>query len=113
MPAYEKVRVRTASVLVADVAFADIAGHDEDLLGRVMQPCFAPGHGSPQTLGAEQHPGRVPAGSAFDRSGVSVAARTTAVTTTTTTAGSLAILRFIDLEGAPVEVGAIQRLHRT
>ena len=111
MPAYEKVRVRTASVLVADVAFADIACHDEDLLGRVMQPCFAPGHGSPQTLGAEQHPGRVPAGSAFDRSGVSVAARTTTVTTAA--AGSLAILRFIDLEGAPVEVGAIQRLHRT
>ena len=56
MPAYTKVRVRTASVLVPDVAFADIARHDEDLLGRLMQPCFAPGHDFPQTLGAEQHP---------------------------------------------------------
>jgi hypothetical protein len=36
MPAYTKVRVRTASVLIADVAFADIACHDKDLLGRVV-----------------------------------------------------------------------------
>ena len=47
-------------------------------------------------------------------SSVSVAATATAtMTTTAATAGTLTILRLIDLEGAAVEVRAVQRLHRT
>ena len=50
-----------------------------------------------------------------DRSGVAgiyvlVAARATTVTATAA-AGPLAILRFVDFEGAAIEVGTIQRLH--
>jgi len=42
---------------------------------------------------------------------VSVAARATTTTAATAATGPLAILRFVDLEGAAIEVGAIQRLH--
>jgi len=33
-----KVLVRPATILITDVPFADVAGHDEDFLGRMKQP---------------------------------------------------------------------------
>jgi hypothetical protein len=38
VPGDAKVLMRPASVFVADVAFAHVAGHDQDFLGRVKQP---------------------------------------------------------------------------
>jgi hypothetical protein len=47
MPAYAKVLVRAAAILITDVPFADVAGQDEDFLGRMKQPGLAPAHDSP------------------------------------------------------------------
>jgi hypothetical protein len=44
MATYPEVLVRTAAVLVANVAFADIAGQDKDFCGGLKETCLAPRH---------------------------------------------------------------------
>src|SRR5690349_8314898 len=90
MPAHAKVLARPAAVLISDVPFADIARHDEDLLGRMEQPRLAPGHDSLTRLRPD---------------GALVAARPASA------ACALALLSLADLQGAALEVGAVERLH--
>jgi hypothetical protein len=45
--AYSEVLVRTAAVLVANVALAHIACHDKDFHGWVKETCLAPRHHVP------------------------------------------------------------------
>ena len=50
MPGHAEVLVRSAPVLVTDVALADIAGHDEDFFGWPKKTCPAPRHAIPAHL---------------------------------------------------------------
>src|SRR5580704_7834150 len=90
MPADPKMVARPATIFISDVAFADIARHNQDFLGRMEQPRLAPGHHSLT---------RREAGRALVAPAASASAR------------ALALLSFADLEGATLEVGAVERLH--
>jgi len=111
MPGDAKMLVRPSPVFMANVPLADIAGDDHNMFGGVEGSGIARSHGD-TARGYESKGGgslrTKPRATARIAGQASVAARAAAAVSARR---ALALLRFIDLERASLEVGAVERLH--